>query len=163
MKISAHFTDSEFLSPLFLAKIKSKGLPSTRYINPRLVDAAEFIRSFLNTFYKNNDRQILSVSMTGNKAGVSTRGLRSFWDVTSSSWLSDHRYLNAFDCDVVIKYRNGSKKEADYREIQRIILDNEQEFMAAGISMIEDVTIANTWLHFSIAWLPNEQHIKVIS
>jgi len=163
MKISANFTDGEFLSPIFLTKINRRGLPSTRYINPRLVDAAEFIRAFLNTYFKSQDSEVKSVSMNGNKAGVTTRGLRSFWDVTSSSWLSDHRYLNAFDCDVVIKYKNGSKKEADYREIQRIILDNEQEFMAAGISMIEDVTIARTWLHFSIAWLPNEQHIKVIS
>tara|TARA_R110000744_G_scaffold251755_1_gene367631 strand:- start:4703 stop:5194 length:492 start_codon:yes stop_codon:yes gene_type:complete len=152
MKVSKHFTAAEMLSDKLLAKIKSKGQNPMRYINPKMIEVNESVRHLLNVIVPQHIDGVVSVSLTGNKAGVQTRGKRSEFDKTKGAELSDHKFGNAQDVDVNYHYADGSKKEADYEELQALIQAYDTDFFSIGITMIEDVAYAPTWFHYSIAW-----------
>ena len=161
MKVSEHFTAEEMLSDKLLAKIKSKGQSPLRYINPKMIEVNEAVRYLLNVLIPQHIDGVVSVSLTGNKAGVQTRGKRSEFDQTSGAELSDHKFGTAQDVDVVYHYADGSKKEADYVELQKLIEEYQEEFFYVGVTMIEDVAYAPTWFHYSIAWTGLDK-LKVI-
>jgi hypothetical protein len=161
MKVSTNFTAEEFLSPKLIAKIRAKRQDPRRYINYNLVNAAEFVRSFFNTYFTVHFDNVAGVSMNGNKSGVDTRGFRSWVDKTSGAELSDHKFFLAFDSDIVLIMKDGTRQEVNYKDLIQIIFKHEKQFLEAGITMIEDPSIAKTWLHFSIAWTGSNNLILV--
>ena len=44
----------------------------------------------------------------------------------------------------------------------RVIIANEQQFIDKGLSAIEDVSIAKTWLHSDCRWLEDDSHILIV-
>jgi len=154
MKISQNFLAQEFVPK---STYDVWGDRSIYFISQKAVKYAEFLKSFLTSYYKNklgNDKvkTVLIVINNWHTGGpYHFRGYRSP-DCLQGAKESQHRFCNAFDCDIIIVMNDGTKMEADYKEIHEIIKANEAEFMANGVTTIEDVSIASTWLHTDFRW-----------
>lgn len=160
--LSKNFNVEEFLSKATLDLIDAKGQNPKRYINYALLNMAEAIRAGLNTDFRRLYSDVVKVSMVGNKPRVQARGFRAKWDKTSGASLSDHFFFNAFDFDVNLHFKDGSVKEADYDEVLKIITNRPEYYLkVAGVTMIEDSSIAKTWCHCSMAWT-GLSYIKII-
>jgi len=70
--------------------------------------------------------------------------------------------MNAFDCEIFIVMVNGDRVEVDYKEIHKVIKENEAEFLANGVTTIEDVSIASGWLHSDCRYIPNQKKILIV-
>jgi len=164
MKISQNFTAQEFVPRHVWNQFKED---STWFINPKAVKLAEFYKSFFTTYYKKkfgNDKvkTVLIVINNWNSGGTKEwSGLRTP-EFTAGAKMSQHRFMNAFDSEIWIVFNDGTKQEADYKEIHKIIQDNEAEFMANGLSRVEDVRDATGWLHSDFAWIPDQKEILVV-
>lgn len=133
------------------------GANSRWFISEKAVKCAEFYKSFFTSYYKKkhgNDKvkSVVIIINNWHTGGVNQfRGYRPP-NCTEGAKESQHRHHNAFDCDIIIVFTDGTRKEADYNEIHAVIQDNETEFMANGVTTVEDVSIASTWLHTDFRW-----------
>lgn len=59
-------------------------------------------------------------------------------DANVGSYLSQHKFGNAFDCHIKGLSADGVRQE---------IMDNEKEFMDAGLTTLESGAYAPTWVH----------------
>lgn len=164
MKVSRNFLIQEFVPKSTFLKWGEK---STWFISEKAVNCAEFYKSFFGTYYKNKlgADKVRGVSIVINNWHIG--GVKQFSgyrppDCTEGAKESQHRHHNAFDCEIWIVFMDGTRKEADYKEIHQVIQDNEITFMANGVTRIEDVSIASGWLHTDFAWIPNQKHILII-
>lgn len=143
------------------------GERSTWFVNPLCVKVAEFYKSFFLTYYKNklgNDKvsNVLIVVNNWHTGGVRQfSAIRPPYEKTGAE-LSQHRFNNAFDCEIIIVFADGKRQEADYNEIHKVIQANEAEFMANGVTCVESVEIATGWLHTDFRWIPNQKHILIV-
>ena len=164
MKVSQNFDVREFIPKRIWDKF---GTNSTWFVNKKIVSIAEFYKSFFLTYYKKkygNDKVVNVLIIVNNwhtGGDKQWRGLRSK-ECTEGTDDSLHRYMSGFDCDIIIVFADGSKVEADYKEIHEVIKANEVEFMANGVSAVEDVSIASTWLHTDCRWIPDQKNILVV-
>lgn len=163
MKISKNFDVREFVPRHIFDQFGDR---SSWFVNPKIVKIAEFYKSFFLTYYKNklgND-QVKNVLIRVNNWHTGGphqwRCLRTP-QCTEGAANSQHRYMNGFDCDIII-VREDATIEADYREIHQVIQANETEFMANGVTTVEDVSIAATWLHTDCRWIPDQKHILIV-
>jgi len=164
MKISQNFDLREFIPKRLWDKF---GVNATWFVNPKSVKLAEFYKSFFTTYFKKkygNDKVktvliVINDWHTGGKKQWS--GLRTH-ECTEGATDSQHRYMNAFDCEIKIAFADGTVQEAIYPEIHKVIHENEAEFMANGLARIEDVSIANGWLHSDFAYIPDQKQILVV-
>lgn len=152
--LSKHFDIQEFVPKSTYENPHTNPL---WFISPIAVKCAEFYKSFFTTYYKNkygNDKvktvliKINDYSYGGSKQYSGYRPP----SYTKGAKESQHRHHNAFDCEIIIVFTDGTQKEADYIEIHQIIKDNEAEFMANGVTTVEDVSIAKGWLHTDFRW-----------
>ena len=162
MKISENFKSSEWLDKEVINFCNARGLDHRKFINPRLVHIAEFYKKFFREYFRSMDPNVIDVLIIINKRGVSGRGLRGPDYKGKGAKYSQHKFLQAFDCDIVIVYENGDMQEADYEMIHQIIMTFEEEFMAEGVTTLEDPEYATTWLHTSIEWVPDQKHIQIV-
>lgn len=136
------------------------------FISPKMVKCAEFYKSFFTNYYKNKygNENVKSVSIVINNWSYGGSKQYSGYrppDYTEGAKESQHRHHNAFDCEIVVVFYDGKREEANYTEIHKVIKDNEAEFMANGVTTVEDVTIAKGWLHTDFRWT-NLNHILVV-
>jgi hypothetical protein len=164
MKISQNFDVREFVPKHIYDAF---GENSTWFVNPKAVRVAEFYKAFFTTYFKNkmgNDKVKTVLVMINNwHTGGQKQwsGLRTA-KCTEGAENSQHRYMNAFDCELIVVMSDGSQKEVDYKEIHQVIKDNEKEFMANGVTRLEDVSIANGWLHTDFAWVYDQKNILIV-
>lgn len=139
-KISYHFYFHEFFSPgiwqsnneVFLRKL----------IDPRLLLIIEKIRVDLNKpVYINNWK------WGGNSK---YRGFRPK-NTTVGALYSQHKFGRALDFQV---------KDFTNKQVHNFILKNEKAFFKMGLTRIESVLDAPTWVHIDLAWT-NLKKIKV--
>lgn len=163
-KISLNFEIQDFVPKRIYDAF---GSSSTWFINPLMVKVAEFYKSFFTTYFKKkygNDKvkEVLIVINNWNKGGTKQFSAIRLKECPEYKELSQHALKNGFDCEIIIVFSDGTKKEADYNEIHQVIHANEAEFMANGVTCIEDVAIASGWLHTDFRWIPNQTKILVV-
>jgi len=162
MKISENFTSEEWLDRDVLDFCDKRNYPHTWFINPRLVALAEFYKKFFYEYYSNLNPNIVDVLIIINKPSTSGRGLRSPMYKGKGAVMSQHKFLQGFDCDIIFKYYDGTRKEVDYHDIAKLIFEYEKEFMEAGLTTIEDTEFTPGWLHSDIRWEIGQKHIKIV-
>ena len=124
MKVSEHFVIQEFVPESIFEKYKEN---SIWFINPQVFNMAEFIRAYFNKPIIINN---------WNQGGTYQESGYRLPDTTTGAKLSQHKRGAAID----IKFEG-----ANYSEVRKEILANEDKFLASGITTIEDGTA--TWLH----------------
>lgn len=129
MNISQHFDIREFVSP---ETWERNGPDSIKFIDPKLIDLAEFMRKYFGASV------IINNWHTGGN--FKNRGFRDF-DSKVGGFTSQHRQGKAFDCNI---------KGFTIAELHKAIKKDERAFYAAGLRRIEDIKDAPTWLHCDI-------------
>lgn len=163
-RLSKNFLVVEFVPKHIWDRFKEK---SIWFVNPKIVAIAEFYKTFWLTYYKNKlgNSNVLNVLIqvnTWHMGGQQQwRGLRTA-KCTEGAENSQHRYMNAFDCEIIIVMADGSRVEANYVEVHQVIKLNETEFMANGVTTVEDVKIATGWLHTDCRWVPEQKNILIV-
>lgn len=164
MKVSKNFDVREFVPKHIYEQFGAKAV---WFVNKKILHIAEFYKTFFLAYYKKkygNDKvvnvliQVNTYMMGGDKQW---RGLRTA-QCTEGKEFSQHRFMNAFDCEIIIVFADGTRLEADYKEIHEVIKANETEFMANGVTCVEDVKIATGWLHTDCRWIPDQKNILVV-
>lgn len=164
MKISENFDVREFVPKHIWEKFKDK---SAWFVNAKIIRIAEFYKSYFTTYYKNklgSDKvKTVAISVNNWHIGGSQqwRGLRTA-QCDQGAENSQHRYMNAFDCEIFIVMTNGDRVEVDYKEIHKVIQANEAQFLIIGVTTIEDVSIASGWLHSDCRNIPNQKNILIV-
>lgn len=164
MKISRNFDVRELVPRHIWDEF---GERSTWFVNPRIVHIAEFYKSFFLTYYKNklgNDKVknvLIRINNWHTGGTFEWRGLRTA-KCTQGVENSQHRYMNAFDSEILIVMADGIVVEADYKEVHQVIQANETVFMANGVTAVEDVTIATGWLHTDCRWIFDQKKILIV-
>jgi len=163
MQISKSFDIREFVPK---GIFETFGVKSTWFINERVIKLAEFYKArFLAYYQAKYNGKVKDVGIIINdwhKGGTKQwRGFRPR-SYNEGAENSQHRFCNAFDCDIIIVFADGKTEEADYPEIHFVIMANQKEFMEAGLSAIEDVSIAATWLHSDCRYIPNQEKILIV-
>jgi hypothetical protein len=163
MQISLHFKAQEFVPRHLYEKY---GENSTWWIDPIAVKIAEFYKSFWGTYYKKKyPGKVKDVFIVINNWHIGGdrqwSGVRTP-EFTDGGKLSQHRYKSAFDCEIKILFIDGTKQEADYHEVHKVIQDNEREFLANGVTCVEDVRDATGWLHTDWRWIIDQTKILIV-
>lgn len=163
MKVSQNFDVREFVPRHIWDQFGEK---STWFVNPKIVKIAEFYKSFWFTHFKKTySDKLKSVSININTWHIGGdkqwRGIRTV-KCTEGTENSQHRYMNAFDCEIILNFNDGTKKEVDYKNIHDVIQVNETEFLANGVTTIEDVSIATGWLHTDCRWIVDQRKILIV-
>ncbi len=161
MKVAENFCLQEFVSKNTWSKWGAK---SMWFVDPKLFSLAQFYKEFFTMHYQADDVFIVinNWHVGGSYIG---RGYREPQQYNEGQFSkrpnseSQHRYGRAFDCDIIIK--NGTRYEADYIEIQKIINENKDLFMQKGLTTLEDPAIAKTWLHSDVR-NTGLDHIKIV-
>ena len=129
MKISKNFHLEEFVSK---SMYKKWGKNSIWWVDMRIVELAQFYRDYFG--------HSMFINTWKGGGALSYRGYREP-TYKKGATMSQHRSGRAFDCHI-------STLTAD--EIRKAILDNENKFMAAGLTTIEDAKYSPTWVHSDI-------------
>lgn len=163
-KISQNFDIREWVPKRIYDKF---GASSTWFINPKAVKVAEFYKSFFTTYFKKklgNDKvkEVLIVVNNWHTGGPRQYSHVRLKESSDFKEFSQHTLMNGFDCEIIIVFMDGTKKEVDYKEIHEVIQANEAEFMANGVTCVEDVSIASGWLHTDFRWIPNQTKILIV-
>lgn len=166
MKLTPNFDVREFVGE---TTWKAFGENSTWFINPKLPALAEFYKSFFLNYYQQKyaqGKKVVNVLIVINnwhyvKGGHQERGFR-LPDTETGAKLSQHKLKDGFDCDIIIVFEDETKLEADYKEIHQVIIQNEALFISKGLTTIESVEIAKTWLHSDCRWIPNQTKILIV-
>ncbi len=162
MKLSDNFDIREFVPR---ATFERWGANATWFISPLAVLVAEFYKEFWTQHFKEQDAGVDRVAIVINNwhtgGPYQYRGYRPP-ECTEGAKESQHRFHNAFDCEIVIIKKDGSRKEADYKEIHRVIQENEALFLSQGITCVEDVSIATGWLHTDFRWTQDPNQILIV-
>lgn len=162
MKVSTNFDLREFIPPEIFNKY---GGASTWFINKKAIDLAQFYKDFFTKYYKNkldNVKTVLIVINNWHYGGV--KKYSGFRPPTykKGAKLSQHRFCNAFDCEIIIVFNDGSQQEVDYNDIHAIIKEYEAMFMEKGLTTVESVKLAAGWLHSDCRYIPNQTKLFII-
>lgn len=163
-QVSQNFDIREFVCKRLFALF---GINSTWFINPKMVNIAEFYKTFFTHYFKKkygNDKVVNVLIRINNwHTGGSKQwsGVR-LKECEQYKEFSQHSFFNGFDCEIIIVFKDGTQKEVDYKEIHEVIQANEAEFMANGVTCIESIEFAPGWLHTDGRWIPNQKHILIV-
>jgi hypothetical protein len=163
MKVATNFDIREFVPKSIWDRF---GTSSVWFINKRVINLAQFYKDFFTKYYKNqldNVKTVLIVVNTWHyiKGGHQYRGFRPP-AYTKGAKLSQHRFGKGFDCDIIIVFEDGTRQEVNYSEIHDIINEYEEMFIEAGLTTLESVKDAPTWLHSDCRWIINQVHILTV-
>lgn len=166
MKITDNFDIREFVPKSIW---ETYGARSTWFIDERIPQLAQFYKDFFKGYfikdYASKGKTVTDVLIIVNNwhygGTYQERGFRLPTSKTGAS-LSSHKFGQAFDCDIKIKFSDGLEIEADYTYIHKIIKANKEFFMSKGLTTLEDVFIAKSWLHSDIRWIKDQTEIFVV-
>lgn len=163
MKVSENFDVREFVPKSVFLK---RGINSTWFVSQKAIAVAEFYKEFYTNYYKVKfPGKVSHVEIVINNWHIGGNKQYSGYrppDCTEGAKESQHRCANAFDCEIIIVFLDGTKKEVDYKEIHKVIQENEALFLSKGITTIEDVSIAAGWLHTDFRYIPNQTKILIV-
>ena len=129
MKLTANFTLQEFIDP---DTYKKYGTSSIWFIDPRIVNLAQFIRERLGKPCTiNNWTSGGQYQLSGFRPPECTIGAK----------LSQHRFGRAIDLKV---------KDMTADEVREDIISNYDVYKKVGLTTIEDGAYAPTWCHIDI-------------
>ena len=140
MNISPHFKLEEFIPKNVYTQF---GYNSVAFVDPRIVAVAEFVRNFfgkpvtINNWYKGGQ--------------FNYRGFRDP-KCTIGAKFSQHRFGRAIDINV-----QGMSSQ----EVYRAILSNQDVFMKAGLTTVENIVDTPTWNHLDCR-VTNMGTIKIV-
>jgi len=164
MKISENFDIREFVPKSIF---NAFGVNSTWFIDKKVVDIAEFYKSFFTNYFQQKfPGKVKSVSIISNNWHLGGTKQYSGYrppEYTEGAKLSQHRLGSAFDCEIKINYLDGKGEEVDYKEIHKVIRENEELFLSKGITTIENLADASGWLHTDTRWIPNQTKILFVN
>lgn len=134
-----------------------------QFVSDKIVKLHTFTHGFFNDYYKSKDLTIEKVVIVCNDyhnkmlgGNFSNRGLRTVAYINSqiakgikTAMLSQHvgGSTNAEDINVVIFYKGGRVRVVPSDEIYDIIVANQQKFMQAGLTTLENKTMTKGWTH----------------
>jgi len=150
MRISKNFDIREFVPKETWDKW---GVKSVWFIDNRIPLLAQGIKEFLVKCYVNKDPNIVDVQLNVNNWHLGgQQQLKGYRPPTCTigGKESQHRFGRGFDADIILVYKNGTKKEVPVAEIHGIIKANWSVFKSLGLTTIESVKDAPTWMHFDI-------------
>jgi hypothetical protein len=153
MKVSTNFDIREFVPKSTFQKY---GVNARWFVSMKAVAVAEFYKEFFSNYYKTKQPgKVSHVSIVVNNWHIGGSKQHSGYrppEYTEGAKESQHRMANAFDCEIVVVYLDGKREEVNYKEIHEIIKANEALFLSKGVTTVEDVAIAATWLHTDFRW-----------
>ncbi len=129
IKVSKDFSLHEFVPRIIYQRY---GVNARWFIRKEIIDLAQFYRDwfeaplYINNWFWGGPRQ--------------NRGFRTP-NTRVGALYSQHKLGAAFDCNV---------KGMSPDDVRQEILDNSAEFMAAGLTTLEDPAFAPTWIHSDI-------------
>ena len=129
MKIRQNFDVREFVPP---GVWEDFGAASRWFLDPRMLDLAQFYRDFFGAPVRVNDWHY--------EGNFTERGFR-LPATNTGARLSQHKFGRAFDCNV-----EGLAPD----KVRSRIMDNEDLFMEKGLRALESGEIATTWVHSDI-------------
>ena len=132
MKISDHFQLEEFVPPNVF---QTWGANAVWFVDPRLIELAEFVRTFFNKPVIIND---------WHRGGQLQYRCFRDQETNVGAKLSQHRMGRAMDFNI-----SGMTPQ----EVYSAILANSGAFMKAGLTSMEDISATPTWTHIDIRQL----------
>jgi len=130
------------------------------FVSDNIVKVYDFLHQFFNDYYKELDSNVDYVLIKVNDwyygGSFNNRGLRTYDYIASqlaqgvkTAKLSQHigGSTNAIDFNVILYFKGGKTLAVNSSTIYDLILKYEKEFIAAGLTTLEDKTIATTWTH----------------
>lgn len=155
--IKKHFVVQEFVPKEVYDQF---GQTSWQFVSDNIIKLVIFIYNFFTTYCKANYKDVESISVTINNwhlgGPFSWRCLRTVSYITSqiakgikTAMLSQHvgGSSNAVDFNITIKYKDGRKELIDSDKVFDIINSNQEEFMKAGLTTLENKTMTKGWTH----------------
>lgn len=155
MKVSQNFDIREFVSEETWNKW---GERSVQFVSKEIIALAQFYSQFFGIYFRSKNPKISKVKIVINNwsfgGNFQMRGYRPpsayakgghFGKTPLSE--SQHRRGNAFDCDVILVIEGNREVEVPQAELHQIIKANWLEFKNNGLTTIEALEDAPTWLH----------------
>ena len=163
MKISPNFDLREWIPKSLYDRFGDK---SIWFVDKELVKIAEFYKSFFLCHYQQtNGPQVVNVLVVINNwhygGARQQSGIRTA-DSNVGATHSQHKYKSAFDCKLIIKFKDGTSISPDYKEVHKVIKDNEKLFLDAGVTTLEHPDYAKTWLHTDTRWVWEQTEILIV-
>lgn len=171
MKVTENFDIREFVPKIIW---DAWGERSTLFVAPVCWKFAQFTKDFFTDYFTQDNPKIERVSVIINDwswgGKFQWRGLRTYEYLKEKekkgekcAKLTQHLggSCNAIDFNVLVKFKDGTKKYIDCNIIRTIILDNEKKFMEVGLTRLESGKIATSWVHADFAFT-GLNHIHII-
>lgn len=136
---------------------RQRGNAAIWHISPVLLKVGQFTRDFLCNHYQEDVSVIINDWLWG---GDFTKSGFRFPDEELGSRLSFHKGGLCSAADLKCRFRQ-SRKWIPADDVRDIILENEQEFMAAGLTTLEAKEYAPTWVHIDCR-LTGLDHILIV-
>ena len=140
-KVSEHFKIEE-LVPEYI--FKRYGASAQTFLDPRMIQAAEWLRTEMGVPMICNDWNI--------GGHFQNRGFR-LPDSTVGATLSQHKFGRALDL---------SSPKVSCQEMYDFVMANQVEALAHNLTTMEDIRDTKTWLHISCQWNPIQDKILII-
>lgn len=139
-KISTYFYLYEFVPKEIYERWGEK---SIRFIDRRIVLLADFIRDRFG--------KPMTINNWHEGGSLNNRGFR-LPDSSVGAFLSDHKFGRAEDFNI-----EGITPQEVYKDI----MDNQDMYMKAGATIIEDIEFTKTWTHLSVSWTGSDKILIV--
>jgi len=136
------------------------GEQSWQFVSDNIVKLFDFVYDFFTDYYKAKDLTVDHVSVLINNwhlgGQFEHRGLRTVGYINSqvaqgikTAMLSQHvgGSTNASDFNIIIAYKSGRRLTVNSDEVWNVIFEHQKEFMAAGLTTLEDKSITKGWTH----------------
>jgi len=159
-----NFVLQEFVSKKIF---ETFGESSIWFIDHRIPAYAQLLKEFFTQYYriKYGPDKVKTVLIRINNwhtgGSYEYRGFRPR-DCNEGTDNGQHRFGRAIDTDIIIVFTDDSTVEADYKEVQKTINDNKGTFMKYGLTAMEDISIASTWLHSDMRFNNNSPDILIV-
>lgn len=140
MSVSKNFILQEFVSEELY---KRWGDKAVWFLRPEMIQLAQFYRDYFGAS--------VTVNNWHTGGNFNYRGFREP-SCTVGASMSQHRFGNGFDCNI---------KGVSPDEAREEIINNQEAFMAAGLTTLEDGRIAKTWIHSDLR-TTNLDHILIV-
>lgn len=134
LKVASNFSLSEFIDPV---TYKRFGTASTWFIDPTIVQVAQFIRTRFN--------KSVTINSWSSKGQYKLSGFRPMTS-TIGAKLSQHRFGRAVDIKI-----------ADLKAVYEDILKNKYLYHKVGLRAVEDIKYTSTWIHLDCRWLRSDE------
>jgi len=152
MKATENFVWQEFTHP-YVWKLYKQGKVDPRwFIDPKIPYIAQALKMSLKAEYCDDAVKNVVVVINNWHTGGARKESGFRIPTKTGAYLSQHKQGRAFDCKVYIIFKDGERKELGPAAVKAHIINNQDMFMALGLTTIESAKIAKTWTHVDCRW-----------